>query len=104
MFGLLFVIDGAFVLGNVTKIAHGGWVPLVLAVLMFGVFIIWRDGRQQLRAELEERAVPCSKLPALLAGRGAGARHRAYSWSATPSSCRPRCCATSSTTTSCTSA
>jgi KUP system potassium uptake protein len=68
VFGLLFVIDGAFVLGNVTKIEHGGWVPLVLAVLMFGVFIIWRDGRQKLRAELEERAVPCSELPALLKG------------------------------------
>jgi KUP system potassium uptake protein len=68
VFGLLFVVDAAFVLGNVTKIAHGGWVPLVLAVLMFGVFIIWRDGRQKLRAELEARAVPCSKLPELLAG------------------------------------
>jgi len=66
VFGLLFIIDGAFVLGNLTKIEHGGWVPLVLAVLMFGVFIIWRDGRQKLRAELEERAVPCSQLPALL--------------------------------------
>jgi KUP system potassium uptake protein len=68
VFGLLFVVDGAFVLGNVTKIAHGGWVPLVLAVLMFGVFIIWRDGRQKLRAELEDRAVPCSQLPELLKG------------------------------------
>ena len=68
VFGVLFVIDSAFVLGNVTKIEHGGWVPLVLAMLMFGVFIIWRDGRQKLRAELEARAVPCSKLPELLAG------------------------------------
>jgi KUP system potassium uptake protein len=68
VFGLLFVVDGAFVLGNVTKIEHGGWVPLVLAVLMFGVFIIWRDGRQKLRAELEARAVPCSQLPELLRG------------------------------------
>jgi KUP system potassium uptake protein len=68
VFGLLFGIDGAFVLGNLTKIEHGGWVPLVLAVLMFGVFIIWRDGRQTLRAELEGRAVPCSQLPALLKG------------------------------------
>ncbi len=68
VFGSLFVIDFAFVLGNVTKIEHGGWVPLVLATLMFGVFVIWRDGRQKLRAALKKRAIPCSKLPALLAG------------------------------------
>jgi KUP system potassium uptake protein len=68
VFGLLFCIDTAFVLGNVTKIEQGGWVPLLLAVIMFGIFIIWRDGRQKLRAELEERAVPCSQLPDLLQG------------------------------------
>jgi len=68
VFGLLFVVDGAFVLGNVTKIRHGGWVPLALSAVMFGIFVIWRDGRQKLRAELEDRAVPCSKLPELLSG------------------------------------
>ncbi len=66
VFGTLLVIDGAFVLGNLTKIEHGGWVPLLLAVIMFGVFVIWRDGRQKLRAELESRAVPCADLPELL--------------------------------------
>jgi KUP system potassium uptake protein len=68
VFGLLFVVDAAFVAGNATKIDDGGWVPLVLAAAMFSVFVIWRDGRLRLRAELERRAVPIAKLPERLAG------------------------------------
>jgi KUP system potassium uptake protein len=45
----------------------GGWIPLLLASGMFAIFIVWRDGRIRLRLELERRAVPCSKLPELLA-------------------------------------
>jgi KUP system potassium uptake protein len=67
LFGLLFLVDLAFVAGNLTKIASGGWVPLALASLMFAMFVTWRDGRQALRAELEHRAVPDKKLPELLA-------------------------------------
>jgi KUP system potassium uptake protein len=68
VFGLLFVVDATFVVGNATKIDDGGWVPLALAAVMFTVFVIWRDGRLRLRAELERRAVPIAKLPELLAG------------------------------------
>ncbi len=67
LFGLLLLVDLAFVAGNLTKIADGGWVPLALAALMFAMFITWRDGRQALRAELEHRAVSAKKLPELLA-------------------------------------
>src|SRR5688572_10644036 len=67
LFGLLLVVDLAFVAGNLTKIASGGWVPLALAAVMFVVFITWRDGRQRLRSELERRAVPDRELPTLLA-------------------------------------
>jgi KUP system potassium uptake protein len=67
LFGLMLLIDLAFVAGNATKIDDGGWVPLALAAVMFAMFVTWRDGRQALRAELEFRAVPVSKLPELLA-------------------------------------
>jgi len=66
VFGLFGIVDLAFVLGNATKIPHGGWVPLVLAAAMFGVFVTWRDGRALLRAELRRRAVPIAELPVLL--------------------------------------
>jgi KUP system potassium uptake protein len=66
LFGLMLLVDLAFVAGNATKIASGGWVPLALAGVMFAMFITWRDGRQRLRAELEDRAVSIKKLPELL--------------------------------------
>ena len=53
LFGLMLLVDLAFVAGNATKIASGGWVPLALAGVMFAMFITWRDGRLRLRAELE---------------------------------------------------
>jgi KUP system potassium uptake protein len=66
LFGLMLLVDFAFVAGNATKIASGGWVPLALASVMFAMFITWRDGRQRLRAELQDRAVSDKQLPELL--------------------------------------
>jgi len=68
LFGLMFVVDAAFVAGNMTKVPSGGWIPLVLAAVLFMMFIIWRSGRLELRAALARQAVPRSELPALLAG------------------------------------
>jgi KUP system potassium uptake protein len=67
LFGLFALFEMAFLAGNMTKIPTGGWVPLAFAVLMFTMFVTWRDGRQRLRAELESRAVPEKKLPEMLA-------------------------------------
>ncbi|HVY65706.1 MAG TPA: KUP/HAK/KT family potassium transporter, partial [Gammaproteobacteria bacterium] len=67
IFGVFLLVDLAFLLGNVTKIASGGWIPLTLATLMFLGFITWRDGRARLRRELRQRAVPWTELPGLLA-------------------------------------
>ena len=67
LFGLMLLVDLAFVAGNFTKIDDGGWVPLAIAGVMFALFITWRDGRQALRAELEQRAVPGKRLSELLA-------------------------------------
>jgi KUP system potassium uptake protein len=67
LFGLFALFEMAFLAGNMTKIPTGGWVPLAFAVLMFAMFVTWRDGRQKLRAELESRAVSDKKLPEMLA-------------------------------------
>ncbi|HUL80578.1 MAG TPA: KUP/HAK/KT family potassium transporter, partial [Gammaproteobacteria bacterium] len=66
VFGVFLLFDVAFLLGNVTKIASGGWVPLLLAGLMFTLFETWRDGRARLRRALQRRAVPWTELPKLL--------------------------------------
>jgi KUP system potassium uptake protein len=68
VFGVFLILDVAYLSGNATKIANGGWVPLALAALMFATFVTWRDGRAKLRQELRARAVPLSALADLLAG------------------------------------
>jgi KUP system potassium uptake protein len=68
VFGSFLLVDLAFVLGNATKIPHGGWVPLAIAAAMYFLFITWRDGRVRLRAELHRRAVRLDELPKLLEG------------------------------------
>ena len=68
LFGLMFVVDLTFVLGNMTKVPNGGWVPLTLAAVLFTVFLTWRSGRLELRAALARQAIPLAELPHLLAG------------------------------------
>jgi len=67
-FGVFMAIDLAFIAGNATKIPSGGWVPLLLAAIMFLGFETWRDGRARLRRALQRRAVPWTELPKLLDG------------------------------------
>jgi KUP system potassium uptake protein len=68
VFGPLMFIDLVYLVSNLTKIWDGAWVPLLLALIMFGVFMTWRYGRRLLRAALRNMAVPLKDLPALLAG------------------------------------
>ncbi|MDE2449627.1 MAG: KUP/HAK/KT family potassium transporter [Gammaproteobacteria bacterium] len=68
LFGLLLIVDSIFVLGNMTKVPSGGWIPLTLAAMLFTVFMTWRSGRLELRAALAKMAVPRTDLPKLIAG------------------------------------
>ena len=98
LFGLMLLIDLAFLAGNLTKVDDGGWVPLALAGMMFALFITWRDGRQTLRAELDASR-RTGQEAARAAGRTRrGCRARRCFSSASRASCPRRCCATSSTT------
>ena len=62
--GCFGVIDFAFVASNSMKIADGGWVPLVLAMIVWGVMAIWHRGTNAVVASLCDAAVP---LPTFLA-------------------------------------
>ena len=68
VFGLLLVTDFAYVLGNMTKVPTGGWIPLTLGAILCLIFMTWRSGRLELRAALAKLAVPRSELPKLVAG------------------------------------
>jgi KUP system potassium uptake protein len=68
LFGLMLIVDLAFVAGNMTKVPAGGWIPLTLGALLYIVFMTWRSGRLELRAALAKLAVPRSELAKLVAG------------------------------------
>ena len=68
LFGLLLIVDLAFVAGNMTKVPTGGWIPLTLGAMLCLIFTTWRSGRLELRAALAKLAVPRTELPKLVAG------------------------------------
>ncbi len=55
---LFLVVDLAFWGANIVKVPQGGWVPLVIAVLIFTVMATWRRGRTILSARMAEGALP----------------------------------------------
>ena len=51
-------IDLAFFGANALKIAHGGWLPLVIGAVLFTLMTTWKTGRQIVAERLTARAVP----------------------------------------------
>jgi KUP system potassium uptake protein len=51
-------IDLTFFSANLHKITSGGWLPLVIGLVLFTVATTWWQGRQALAAAIGEQAVP----------------------------------------------
>ena len=56
------IIDCAFFAANMAKVMHGGWVPLLLASLVFGVMWIWHRGAIEVQRSVEADLTPLSSL------------------------------------------
>ena len=66
VFGSFFAVDSMFVVGNLTKIGDGAWVPVLMAAMLFLVFMVWHDGRNLLARKLDAAALGTEELPQLL--------------------------------------
>ena len=44
--GALLLVDLMFLAANMTKLVHGAWLPLLIAVIAFSVMTTWQRGRQ----------------------------------------------------------
>jgi KUP system potassium uptake protein len=44
--GLLLLVDLMFLAANLTKLVHGAWLPLLIAVAAFTVMTTWKKGRE----------------------------------------------------------
>jgi KUP system potassium uptake protein len=67
-FVLVFVtIDLSYVAGNAFKILQGGWLPLVIAALIFTLMTTWKTGRRLVAERLTARAFPLEQFVAAVA-------------------------------------
>ena len=48
------IIDLSFFGANLLKVAHGGWFPLVLGVVIFTIMTTWRRGRELVLREIKQ--------------------------------------------------
>ncbi len=55
---LFLLVDLAFFGANLIKVAHGGWFPIVVAILIFTVMATWKEGRGALARILRENSLP----------------------------------------------
>jgi KUP system potassium uptake protein len=62
--GGFLVVDSAFFLANLTKIAEGGYVPLLLAVTIYGVMWIWHRGAAAVSLRMHEQLIPVNEFMA----------------------------------------
>jgi len=51
--GFFIIIDSAFFLSNLTKVAKGGFIPLIMGAITFGVMWIWLRGTTAVANQIE---------------------------------------------------
>lgn len=56
--GVLMSVDFGFFSANLMKLLEGGYVPLLLACLVYGVMLIWHRGSQAVSAAVTETLTP----------------------------------------------
>jgi KUP system potassium uptake protein len=55
-------IDLALFTANMLKVSTGGWVPLVVALIVFTLMTTWKRGRLHLRSILVDRSLPIDEF------------------------------------------
>ncbi len=62
VFGLLALIDVAFLASNALKIFEGGWLPLLIASVVFLIMNTWRMGRRVQLERMRDQSMPLALL------------------------------------------
>ena len=58
LLAVFFALDGAYLAANFTKIPDGGWVPLVMGLIIFTLLTTWARGRTLMRQNMTEDTIP----------------------------------------------
>ncbi|RYD32406.1 MAG: potassium transporter Kup, partial [Verrucomicrobiaceae bacterium] len=56
------VMNLVFVYANSLKIFHGGFVPIIVAVILYTMMTTWKAGRRYLSHKLQEQALPLKQF------------------------------------------
>jgi KUP system potassium uptake protein len=62
--GFFLIVDSAFFLANLTKIGEGGYVPVILAICVYGIMWIWHRGSEAVAARMHEALIPVPEFMA----------------------------------------
>jgi KUP system potassium uptake protein len=68
--GLFLLVDSGFFVANALKIVDGGYVPLLLAAVVYGVMMIWHRGTLAVARRLAQATVPVPEFLADVKARG----------------------------------
>lgn len=68
--GCFLVVDLAFLGANLTKVTHGGWVPLVSGAILVAVMTTWRRGREILARYFASGMMPAEMFLADVRAHG----------------------------------
>ena len=60
--GGFLTVDASFFIANLTKIAEGGYMPLVLAACVYFIMLVWHIGSAAVAQSLREAVVPIGKF------------------------------------------
>ena len=64
--GFLVLIDLAFFFSNMLKFAHGGWLPIAAAVIVYVLMSTWQEGRRALNWQIAKEQMPVRDFLALI--------------------------------------
>ncbi len=62
IFSLFLFVDLAFFIANLTKIADGGWIPLLIGALIFAVMTTWHAGLEAMHRRQERDVLSIAQL------------------------------------------
>lgn len=57
LIGLFLIIDLTFFSANILKIPDGGWIPILIGVIIFTLMLTWKTGRSILYKQLKQEEI-----------------------------------------------
>ena len=84
LLAVFYIVDGAYLAANLTKIPDGGWFPLLVGFIIFTLLTTWSRGRQLMILRMRESAMPIPVFVASAANSAARVPGTAVFMTSTP--------------------